>query len=66
MSERTFKKIKVSQNGFVRIVCPDCSNEQITYSRISSEVHCLICGALLARPTGGILSTISETVEEVR
>ena len=30
MAERAFRKIKVNQNGFVRIVCPDCSNEQIT------------------------------------
>lgn len=39
---------------FVVVKCNDCSKEQIVYRRPSTVVHCTICGALIANPTGGL------------
>ena len=38
---------------FVAVKCPDCSQEQIVFSRPSTSVNCTTCGALLASPSGG-------------
>lgn len=38
---------------FVKIQCDGCKNEQIMFSKASTEVKCLICGKALAKPTGG-------------
>ncbi|MBP1449182.1 MAG: 30S ribosomal protein S27e [Thermoproteus sp.] len=38
---------------FFRVRCPDCGNEQILYSHASMVVRCLVCGRVLAQPTGG-------------
>lgn len=65
MSDRPFTKLRNVGNRFIKIRCPDCSNEQITYSKISSPVTCNICGNTIARPTGGILETTSEIADDV-
>ncbi|MCL4452435.1 MAG: 30S ribosomal protein S27e [Candidatus Thermoplasmatota archaeon] len=64
MTERSFVKLKNAGNKFIKIKCPDCSNEQVTYTKISSPVTCLICGNTIARPTGGTIETTSEVVED--
>ncbi|MEM2143660.1 MAG: 30S ribosomal protein S27e [Candidatus Thorarchaeota archaeon] len=38
---------------FLRVKCLDCDNEQIIFGCASTEVKCLKCGKLLARPSGG-------------
>ncbi len=38
---------------FVKIRCPKCKNEQITFGKASSEVKCLVCGKVLGEPSGG-------------
>lgn len=38
---------------FINIRCADCSNEQITFDRVSTMVRCEVCGATLTNPTGG-------------
>ncbi len=38
---------------FIRIRCPKCKNEQIMFGKASSKVTCLVCGKVLAAPTGG-------------
>lgn len=35
------------------VKCPDCSGEQTIFSRPSTAVNCVVCGATLATPTGG-------------
>ena len=35
------------------VKCPDCSGEQIIFSRPSTPVNCTVCGAALATPTVG-------------
>ncbi|MCW6168835.1 MAG: 30S ribosomal protein S27e [Thermoplasmatales archaeon] len=64
MEERKFVKPKNMKNKFIKIKCKDCGNEQITYSRITSVVVCNICGATLAKPTGGVLELYAEIVPD--
>src|SRR6266702_3137079 len=38
---------------FLRVKCEDCGNEQVVFDRASSVVLCQVCGATVAKPTGG-------------
>jgi len=38
---------------FLKVKCPDCGNEQPIYNKSQSQVTCLVCGTILAKPTGG-------------
>lgn len=38
---------------FIKVKCPDCGNEQIIFEKASNLVNCLVCGSILAKPTGG-------------
>jgi small subunit ribosomal protein S27e len=38
---------------FLRVRCPDCSNEQFVYSNPTNVVKCNVCKTTLATPTGG-------------
>jgi small subunit ribosomal protein S27e len=40
-------------SGFVKVKCPDCSNEQVLFWRTNTTVNCEMCGGTLAAPTGG-------------
>ena len=46
-------KIKESTSKFIKIRCPKCKNEQITFGKTATRVDCLVCGKTLAEPTGG-------------
>jgi len=50
---------------FYRIKCKDCNNEQIVFSRASTQVRCQICGSILAEPTGGRARIRGEIIEEL-
>jgi small subunit ribosomal protein S27e len=45
--------IREPTSKFIKIRCPKCKNEQIMFGKASSEVICLVCGKILAEPTGG-------------
>ena len=49
------RKILIPQpkSKFILIQCPDCENRQIIFDHASTLVRCLVCGRVLARPTGG-------------
>ncbi len=50
---------------FLKVKC-ECKNEQVIFSRPASEVKCLVCGAVLAKPSGGragIKAKVLRTVE---
>lgn len=64
MGEKEMKKLKGKANKFIKIKCPECGNEQITFTRASSNVSCHICGAEIIKPTGGLIKTSGEIVEE--
>lgn len=48
---------------FIRVKCKKCRNEQIIFDRASTEVRCLVCGELLAKPTGGKANIMTEIIE---
>ncbi len=45
--------LKEPTSKFVKIRCPKCRNEQITFGKSASKVNCLVCGKVLVEPTGG-------------
>lgn len=51
--------------NFLRVKCGECGNEQITFSRASNEVECLVCGAAVAKPTGGKVEVQGEVIAEL-
>ena len=51
---------------FIKVRCPKCKNEQITFGKGSTQVKCLVCGKVLADPMGGkikIKARIMEVLE---
>ncbi len=38
---------------FLKVKCEKCKNEQVIFSSPSTTVKCLVCGEVLAEPTGG-------------
>ena len=49
---------------FYKVVCPKCKNEQIIFEKSSTEVKCLVCGNVLAVPTGGKAKILAKVVEK--
>ncbi len=49
---------------FLEVVCPKCKNEQIIFNKASKPVTCLVCGNVLAEPTGG-MSVIKAKIVKV-
>jgi len=47
---------------FLRVKCSDCGNEQIVFSHATNVVHCNVCGATLAEPSGGKAKVKGEIV----
>ncbi|MBW2983750.1 30S ribosomal protein S27e [Candidatus Woesearchaeota archaeon] len=46
-------KVRESTSKFIKVRCPKCKNEQIIFGKSSTNVSCLVCGKVLAEPTGG-------------
>ncbi len=46
-------RIEEPESRFVKVRCPKCKNEQIIFGKASTVVKCLVCGRVLAQPTGG-------------
>lgn len=44
---------KEPKSKFIKIRCSKCKNEQIIFGKPSLKVHCLVCNAPLAEPSGG-------------
>jgi len=55
-----------TKSKFIKIRCNKCKNEQIIFGKPATKVNCLVCGTLLAEPSGGkgkIKSQILEVLE---
>jgi len=61
-----FKMVEVKEpsSKFIKIRCPKCKNEQITFGKSATRVRCLVCSKVLVEPTGG-KSKIKARVLEV-
>jgi len=58
------KMLKEPSSKFIKIRCPKCKNEQITFGKSATRVKCLVCSKILVEPTGG-KSKIKARVLEV-
>lgn len=65
LAEKKFTKVRKINGSFIRIKCPDCNSEQVTFVKASSPVNCSVCGAKLAQPTGGNVAISGEIVGEI-
>lgn len=54
-----------NRTKFYRIKCPDCENEQLIFEKASTIVDCVVCGRVLAEPTGGKVNLKAEKISEV-
>ncbi len=55
--------VKEPKSKFIKVRC-SCKNEQIIFGKCTSEVKCLVCGKVLAEPSGG-KSSIKARILEV-
>lgn len=55
----------VEEGKFVKIRCK-CKNEQVVFNRCATEIHCLVCGELLATPSGGKTKFVAKAIEVLR
>jgi len=53
------------RGNFIKIKCK-CKNEQVVFDRASSEIKCLVCGELIAKPTGGKISLVARPLEDLK
>jgi small subunit ribosomal protein S27e len=54
-----------NRSKFFRVKCPDCENEQLVFSKASRVVDCIVCGHVLAEPSGGRAVIRAEILSEV-
>ena len=52
-----------NRSKFVKVRCPDCENEQVVFEKASSIIHCLVCGSVVSKPTGGKAKISAEVIE---
>ncbi|RME53482.1 30S ribosomal protein S27e [Candidatus Woesearchaeota archaeon] len=38
---------------FIKVRCSKCKNEQTIFGKAATKATCLVCGEVLALPTGG-------------
>ena len=54
--------IPVPRSRFILVRCPECGNEQPVFSHATFRVRCLVCGRVLAEPTGGKARILGQVV----
>jgi len=52
---------KTTESKFLKVECKNCGNPQVVFDRPATRVKCLVCDALLAKPTGGKATIVGET-----
>ncbi len=53
------------RSRFLRVKCPDCSNEQVIFSHAKTVVNCLVCSRVLLKPGGGKGKVEAEIVRQL-
>jgi small subunit ribosomal protein S27e len=57
---------EVHTGKFIKVKCPDCGNEQITFKNPATNVACNVCGSTLVKTRGGageLRGTLVEVVD---
>lgn len=47
------RQLRENRSRFFKVKCPDCENEQTAFEKASTTVECVVCGKVLAEPSGG-------------
>ena len=47
------RQLRENRSRFLKVKCPDCENEQMVFEKASTVVDCVVCGKVLAEPSGG-------------
>ncbi len=53
------RTVEGPKSKFLKVKCPDCGTEQVVFSNMAHKTYCLVCGKLLAKPTGGKADVLS-------
>jgi small subunit ribosomal protein S27e len=53
------------ESRFIKVKCKKCRNEQIIFNKAATEVKCLVCESVLAKPKGGMAEIKTSIVEEL-
>lgn len=56
------RQLRENRSRFFKVKCPDCENEQVVFEKASTTVDCVVCGKVLAEPTGGKAQIKAEIV----
>ncbi|MDD1716291.1 MAG: 30S ribosomal protein S27e [Methanolinea sp.] len=56
------RQLRENRSKFFKVKCPDCENEQVVFEKASTTVDCVVCGKVLAEPTGGKAQIKAEIV----
>ena len=59
------KTVKDSKTSFVKVRCNKCKNEQNIFSAVATKVSCLVCGEIMAEPTGGTTKFVGKVLENL-
>lgn len=52
-------------SNFFKVRCNKCKNEQVVFGKSASIVTCLVCGEVLATPTGGKTRVDARVLEKL-
>ena len=53
----------MAKSRFIKVRCQACKNEQIIFEGATTEVKCLVCNAVIAKPKGGKAELKAKLVE---
>lgn len=56
---------EIHTGKFLKVKCPDCSNEQIVFKNPSMNITCHVCGSTLVKTRGGCGELKGKLVEVV-
>ncbi|MBD3193101.1 MAG: 30S ribosomal protein S27e [Candidatus Heimdallarchaeota archaeon] len=51
------------QSKFLKVECPDCNKVQRVFNHANTEVRCLVCNCLLAKPSSGKCKIFGKIVD---
>jgi small subunit ribosomal protein S27e len=54
---------KEPTSKFIKVRCPKCKNEQIVFGKAAKKINCLVCGRVIAEPTGGKIKVKARILE---
>lgn len=53
-----------TKSKFIKVKCK-CKNEQVIFDKAASTVKCVVCGEVLAKPTGGKANISAKLIREL-